>query len=135
MAELGALRRGLVASMLAAALATMERAALAESDGVIAQAVAAEAQSILPSDDVAGAAVALQLDGSTHLFTYGWADSTRDRRVTPDTLFNLASVSKVFDATLLALAIKQGEVGLDDPVAQYVTELRGGGDIQRVTLG
>jgi len=38
-------------------------------------------------------------------------------------LFNLASVTKVFLATLLAQAVKQGEVALEDPVAKYVTEL------------
>ena len=45
------------------------------------------------------------------------------------------SVGKVFATTLLAQAVKQGELSLDDPVAKYVTELQRGGDIRRITLG
>src|SRR6266699_4405346 len=45
------------------------------------------------------------------------------------------SVGKVFATTLLAQAVKQGQLSLDDPVAKYVTELQRGGDIRRVTLG
>jgi beta-lactamase class C len=36
---------------------------------------------------------------------------------------------------LLAQAVKQGELSLDDPVAKCVTELQRGGDIRRITLG
>jgi beta-lactamase class C len=57
------------------------------------------------------------------------ADNAQNRPVTADSIFNLGSVGKVFATTLLAQAIKQGELGLDDPVAKYVTELQRGGDI------
>jgi len=57
------------------------------------------------------------------------------RPITSDSLFNLASLGKVFDATLLALAVRQGELSLDDPVDKYVTELQQSGDIRKVTLG
>ena len=43
-------------------------------------------------------------------------------------------VGKAFTATLLAQAVKQGDVSLDDPVAKYVTELGEDGDIRSVTL-
>src|SRR5262249_32381432 len=55
--------------------------------------------------------------------------------ISSDSLFNLASIGKVFLATLLAQAVERGEVALDDPVAKYVTELQQGGDIRNVTLG
>jgi beta-lactamase class C len=63
------------------------------------------------------------------------ADQATKRPLTSDSLFNLASLGKVFDATLLALAVREGELSLDDPVDKYVTELRQGGDIRKVTLG
>jgi hypothetical protein len=47
----------------------------------------------------------------------------------------LDGVGKVFVTTLLAQAVKQGELSLDDPVAKYVTELQRGGDIRQITLG
>ena len=91
--------------------------------------------SIVPPDDAGGVAVALRIEGRSLFFNYGWADRANKRPITPDTLFNLASLRKVFEATLLAQAVLKGELGLDDPVAKYVVELQQGGDIRQVTLG
>jgi beta-lactamase class C len=82
-----------------------------------------------------GAAVAVRIAGRTLFFNSGMADQAAKRPITSDSLFNLASLGKVFDATVLALAIGQGELTLDDPVDKYVTELQQGGDIRKVTLG
>jgi beta-lactamase class C len=79
-----------------------------------------------------GVAVVLRAGGRTSFFNYGMAD--RSRAITSDVLFNLGSVAKVFDATLLAAADLSGELSLDDYVATHVTELKAGGDIARVTL-
>ncbi len=79
-----------------------------------------------------GVAVAVRVDGETSFFNDGMADGARP--VTSDALFNLGSVGKVFDTTLLALTELRGEIDLDDPVATYVDELQHGGDIRRVTL-
>jgi beta-lactamase class C len=75
------------------------------------------------------------MNGQTSFFNYGMADNAQRRPVTADSIFNLGSVGKVFATTLLAQAVKQGQVSLDDPVAKYVTELQRGGDIRRITLG
>jgi len=90
---------------------------------------------LLPADQIGGITVAIRMDGRTVFFDSGLANVAKKLPVTSDSLFNLASISKVFDATLLALLAKQGEISFDDPVADYVTELQRGGDIRRVTLG
>src|SRR5260370_29285008 len=82
-----------------------------------------------------GMAVAVHLEGRTLFFNYGMADVARKEPITSDVLFNLASVTKAFLATLLAQAVKPGEVALEDPGAKYVTELQQGGSIRKVTLG
>src|SRR5215475_8068412 len=81
-----------------------------------------------------GAAIAVRITGRTLFFNEGIADQATKRPITSDSLFNLASLGKVFDATLLALAVRQGELSLDDPVDKYVTELQQGTDIRKVTL-
>jgi beta-lactamase class C len=86
-------------------------------------------------DDVAGAAIAVRMDGRTTFFNYGMAERVNKRPVTSDTLFNIASMRKIFEATLLAEAANLGELGLSDRVADYVPELRQGEYISRVTLG
>src|SRR5213080_2809240 len=102
----------------------------------IEQIVKEKIQPILPKNGGGGGiAVAVRIDGKTEFFNYGLADLAKNRLVTTDSIFNLASVGKLFATTLLAQAVKQGELSLDDPVAKYVTELQRGGDIRRVTLG
>jgi beta-lactamase class C len=113
--------------------ARAETVARGQSEAEIEQIVRRHVQPMLIP--AGGMAVALQIDGRTLFFNYGMADVTRKTPITSDSLFNLASVGKAFIATLLAQAVKQGEVSLDDPVAKYVTELQQGGDIRKITLG
>jgi beta-lactamase class C len=77
----------------------------------------------------------MRVEGRLLYFNYGWADLASQRPVTTDTLFNIASLRKLFDTAVLAHGVRDGKLSLDDPVAKYVTELRRGGDIRRVTLG
>jgi len=79
-----------------------------------------------------GLAVAVYADGHVQFFDYG--NGTGRQPVTPDTLFNLASLRKIFEATLIALGTIRGEFSLDDPVSKYVSELNGD-YIGRVTIG
>jgi beta-lactamase class C len=100
------------------------------------QIVKQKVQPILPENGKGGGVVvAVRMSGNTAFFNYGTTDDARHRPVTPDSIFNLGSVGKLFATTSLAQAVKQDELSLDDPVAKYVTELQRGGDIRRVTLG
>ena len=102
----------------------------------IEQIVKEKVQPILPKNgEGGGVAVTVRISGKTSFFNYGMADNAQNRPVTADSIFNLGSVGKVFATTLLAQAVKNGELSLDDPVAKYVTELQRGGDIRRITLG
>jgi beta-lactamase class C len=130
----------LACATLAASTATIattgaaraETVARAQSDAEIEQLIRRHVQPMLIA--AGGMAVALAIDGRTLFFNYGMADVAHKQPITSDSLFNLASVGKAFIATLLAQAVKQGEVSLDDPVAKYVTELQQG-EIRKVTLG
>ena len=108
--------------------------ARALTDNEISNIVTQEIRKALPDTDT-GVAVAVRLEGRTLFFNFGWADRANRRPVTPDSLFNLASVSKVFDTALLSLAVRRGEVSLDDPIARHVSELRDAGEIGTLTLG
>ena len=72
-----------------------------------------------------GVAVAVQMGDRSLFFNYGYADQADNRPVTSDSLFNVGSVRKVFEATLVAQGVLHGEIRLDDPAARYVTELHG----------
>jgi D-alanyl-D-alanine carboxypeptidase len=51
---------------------------------------------------------------------YGFANLEHDVPVTPDTVFELASVTKQFTATAIMLLVEEGKVQLDDPVAWHL---------------
>jgi len=110
--------RFLVAVALTALIASPSVAADRDAERIVTRHVA----SIVPPDGAGGVAVALRIEGRSLFFNYGWADRANKRPITTDMLFNLASLRKVFEATLLAQAVRNGELGLDDPVAKYVVE-------------
>ncbi|SMC96055.1 serine hydrolase [Sporomusa malonica] len=51
---------------------------------------------------------------------YGWANLETERPVTPDTLFRVASLSKMVTATALMQLYDQGKFGLDDDISKYL---------------
>ncbi len=122
--------------VIASVIGVLLTAGAARAQVNVEQIVAQKVQPILPKNgEGGGVAIAVRMDGKTSFFNYGMANNAESRSVTADSIFNLGSVGKVFATTLLAEAVKQGELSLDDPVAKYVTELQRGGDIRRVTLG
>jgi len=54
---------------------------------------------------------------------YGFADIQKAQQITPDTAFNLASLSKQFTAATVALEIEKGEIQVDDPLVKHWPEL------------
>lgn len=75
--------------------------------------------------DFVGLAVAVVKHGRVALVkTYGVREAGKPDKVTPDTVFRLASLSKGFAATLAEMEIRQGKFLLSDPVAKSVPEFR-----------
>ena len=50
------------------------------------------------------------------------ADPKKKRAITVDSAFEIGSVSKTFNATLLAWLIEQGKLNIDDPLQQHLPE-------------
>ncbi len=72
---------------------------------------------------IPGAAIAIvQNDRVVYLKAYGTKDGTQP--VTPDTLFQIASTSKAFTSTALAMLASDGKLSFDDPVRKHVPYFR-----------
>lgn len=54
---------------------------------------------------------------------YGFADRQRTRRITPETPFWVASISKQFTAAAILKLAEQGRLSLDDPITKYFPEV------------
>src|SRR5437868_6169774 len=131
--------RTLALAILVTAIASSSLASYAHTEDLLSKIVREEILGLLPADGAGGIAVAVRIEGRLLFFDAGTADRATGRPVTPDTAFNIASLCKPFEASLLALAVEDGRMELDEPVCNYVPELApkvgGGRDIRRVTLG
>ena len=125
----------LAAGVLIMTVVTAPAVARAQAGEQVQRLIERDIRSMLPGDGAGDAAVAVRINGHTSFFNYGMADLKNNQRIDSDSLFNLASVGKVFNATLLALAVKRGELRLDVPAADFLPELAQGGDVRRFTLG
>ncbi|WP_249164129.1 serine hydrolase [Bradyrhizobium jicamae] len=125
-----------IAALLLALSITPTPHARAESDmqARISDIVTRELAPTATAAEPGGLAAAVYADGELTFFDYGFADGATKRPVTPDTLFSLASLRKLFEATLVALGTERGELRLDDPVSKYLPELHGD-YVSRVTIG
>lgn len=77
-------------------------------------------QPLMKEYDIPGLVVGITRDGRHEFYAAGVASRADNRLATPDTLFELGSMSKIFNVTLAALAEERGELALDDTVAHYV---------------
>ncbi|EMM7743093.1 PDC family class C beta-lactamase [Pseudomonas aeruginosa] len=87
--------------------------------------VDAAVQPVMKANDIPGLAVAISLKGEPHYFSYGLASKEDGRRVTPETLFEIGSVSKTFTATLAGYALAQDKMRLADRASQHWPALQG----------
>jgi len=77
-----------------------------------------------PSASEPGTAVLVMLDGKPVLRKgYGMAYLEKGVKVTPDTIFRIASVTKQFTAVAALQLVQAGKVSLTDPITQYVPDL------------
>lgn len=71
-----------------------------------------------------GVAIAVQRDGKLILDRgFGYADLEQHAKVTPATIFHIASISKQFTAFAIATLADQGKLNLDDDIRKYLPEL------------
>ena len=90
-------------------------------------------QPVIKKYDIPGLAVGVSVNGSEFYYTYGEASRETKAPVTSDTIFELGSVSKIFNVTLATLAEQRGLLSLNQPVSAYLPELKGSA-FDKITL-
>ncbi|WMU73357.1 ACT family cephalosporin-hydrolyzing class C beta-lactamase [Enterobacter bugandensis] len=95
------------------------------SEKQLADVVERNVTPLMKAQGIPGMAVAVIYQGQPHYFTFGKADIAANKSVTPQTLFELGSISKTFTGVLGGDAIARGEISLGDPVTKYWPDLTG----------
>ena len=80
---------------------------------------------LMSEHQIPGMAVALAIDGQSHVFSYGVASLQSRAPVTESTIFGIGSISKMFTTTLAAYAQATGKLSLDQRPGQYMPRLQG----------
>ncbi len=92
---------------------------------------------VMEKNGIPGLAVGISVDGENHVFTYGVMSKSTGQPVTPQTLFELGSISKTFTVTLSTYAETQGKLSLSGKVEDYLPSMKGKpfGDVTLMHLG
>jgi len=71
-------------------------------------------------DDEPGVVIYAAYDGEAWVARYGLANLDTGEEIAIDDLFRIASVTKPLVATVVLQLVDEGEIGLDDPIADYL---------------
>lgn len=101
-------------------------APLPEAARVVWSDLVAEWRSGLEAEGVVGASLGLVHGGAlVSLESHGLADLATGRAVDEETIYHWASITKTFTAISIMQLRDRGLISLDDPIVDYVPELRG----------
>jgi beta-lactamase class C len=87
--------------------------------------VAAAITPVMEQYGIPGMAVGVVSGGHEYVFTYGVMSKVTGLPVTDNTIFEIGSISKIFNATLTSYAQLKGNLSLSDMASQYLPSLRG----------
>lgn len=92
------------------------------SRGAIASTVNEVAGAFMKDTTQVGLSIGIIKDGITYTFHYGSTEKGNHLRPTDSTIYEIGSVSKTFTGTLLAQAITEGKLNLDDDIRKYLPD-------------
>ncbi|WFS03453.1 class C beta-lactamase [Rhizobium tumorigenes] len=94
---------------------------IAKADG-FAKVAQAAFEPLVKQYDIPGLVVGVTRNGKHEFYAVGLASRADNHPATPDTLFELGSMSKIFNVTLAALAEERGKLSLSDTVAHHLCD-------------
>lgn len=116
-------------SLIFLSVAALALTACAQTGGALKSVSASEpdyalqAKRAMQAFDATGMVAAVTINGETvFLDGFGKAEEGTDRKVTKDMLFPIASISKAFTTTALAILADRGQVDWDAPIRTYIPE-------------
>ena len=78
-------------------------------------------QQQIEREQIAGVVALVLQDGKpVYDKAFGWADKEARRKMTPDSIFRIASQSKALTSTVILSLMEDGKLGLTDPVSRYI---------------
>ncbi|MEE4150743.1 class C beta-lactamase [Pseudomonas viridiflava] len=117
-------KRSLQTVLLTSLTLTSSLALAQEQNPKLDDFVRENASKVMQENGIAGLSIAITHNGKQQFYTYGKASKDAVQAITPDTLFELGSISKTFTATLATWAQANGQLSLTERIYTYVPQLR-----------
>ncbi len=92
----------------------------AQSEKKVYSIIDAAAQKVAKESKAYSVSVGILKDGKVYTGHYGEIDKGKGNKANDNTYFTIASVTKLFTGQLLAQAVLEGKVNLDDDVRKYL---------------
>ena len=97
----------------------MEKEAIAKT-AIVQTSMNLNAQSILSDSIVTAVSIGILMDGIAYSSHYGELDAGKGNPPNDETIYEIASVTKTMTGTLVAQAIVDGKLNLDDDIRKYL---------------
>jgi len=82
-----------------------------------------------------GAVLAVVTEGKVpYIECYGLANIPQKIKITPETVFDLASAGKTFTATAIMLLSERGDLNLDDAIQEYIPQIEKNQDSRHIKI-
>ncbi|PTT17276.1 hypothetical protein DBR27_01625 [Flavobacterium sp. HMWF030] len=88
----------------------------------IIEAITKTANNLLKDSKANSVSIAIVKDGKSYIRHFGILEKGKEGKANSNTLFEIASVTKVFTGTLMANAVIEGKINLDDDIRKYLNE-------------
>ncbi|MFF4044902.1 serine hydrolase domain-containing protein [Streptomyces sp. NPDC001816] len=96
----------------------------------VARQLDAAVQKVMTEANVPGVLVGIWTPHQgSYVSSFGVADKSSGRPMTPDLYMRIGSETKTFTVTALLQLVDQGKVGLDDPIGKYIAGVPNGNEI------
>jgi len=78
-------------------------------------------QKYIDDNSVAGIVALVLQDGKpVYERALGWSDKESQRKMTPNTIFRIASQSKAFTSVAVLQLVEEGKIGINEPVSHFI---------------
>ena len=78
-------------------------------------------QKYVDDNRIAGAVALVLRDGKpVYERAVGWSDKEAGRKMTPDTIFRIASQTKAFTSVAVLALVEEGKIGITEPVSNFI---------------
>jgi serine-type D-Ala-D-Ala carboxypeptidase/endopeptidase len=91
-----------------------------ERTNTVDSAVETAARAFMENRQTVGLSIGIYKDGKTYTYNFGTTERGKRRLPTAHTLYAIASITKTFTGALLAQAVVEKKVSLDDDVRRYL---------------